>query len=29
MLVLGTNDKKRCFGGQLNKEFYADYHDHE
>lgn len=21
--------KKRCFGGQPGKEFYADYHDHE
>lgn len=22
-------EKKRCFGGQPGKEFYADYHDHE
>lgn len=29
MTVLGTDGKKRCFGGQPNKEFYADYHDHE
>ena len=23
------NEKKRCFGGQPGKEFYADYHDNE
>src|SRR5471030_2117779 len=22
-------EKKRCFGGQEGKEFYAEYHDHE
>lgn len=29
MVVLGTDGKKRCFGGQPNKEFYANYHDRE
>lgn len=29
MIILGTDGKKRCFGGQLHKEFYADYHDQE
>ena len=23
------NERKRCFGGQPGKEFYADYHDNE
>lgn len=29
MLKIGPDGKKRCFGGDLNKEFYAEYHDHE
>lgn len=29
MTVLGSDGKKRCFGGEPGKEFYADYHDHE
>lgn len=29
MLICGGDGKKRCFGGQLGKEFYADYHDQE
>jgi DNA-3-methyladenine glycosylase I len=29
MLILGTDGKKRCFGGQLGKEAYGAYHDHE
>lgn len=29
MIVLGTDGKSRCFGGQPGKEFYAEYHDHE
>lgn len=29
MTVLGTDGKRRCFGGQANKEFYGDYHDNE
>lgn len=28
-LQLGNDNKRRCFGGQPGKEFYADYHDHE
>ncbi len=24
-----TDGKKRCFGGEPGKEFYAEYHDHE
>lgn len=24
-----TDEKKRCFGGDPGKEYYADYHDHE
>ncbi|HXF90934.1 MAG TPA: DNA-3-methyladenine glycosylase I [Candidatus Nitrosotenuis sp.] len=29
MTVLGVDGKKRCFGGQINQEFYAQYHDQE
>ena len=29
MTVPGSDSKIRCFGGDLGKEFYADYHDHE
>lgn len=29
MTIIGTDGKKRCFGGQLGKEFYAQYHDTE
>jgi DNA-3-methyladenine glycosylase I len=29
MSVVGVDGKKRCFGGQLGKEFYGDYHDNE
>jgi DNA-3-methyladenine glycosylase I len=29
MTVIGIDGKKRCFGGQIGKELYADYHDHE
>ena len=29
MTVLGTDGKRRCFGGEAGREFYADYHDHE
>jgi DNA-3-methyladenine glycosylase I len=29
MTVLGTDGKKRCFGGEPGKEFYAKYHDEE
>lgn len=29
MTVLGVDGKTRCFGGELGKEFYGDYHDHE
>lgn len=29
MSVLGADGKKRCFGGQPDKEFYAEYHDQE
>lgn len=25
----GVDDKKRCFGGEKGKEFYAHYHDNE
>jgi DNA-3-methyladenine glycosylase I len=28
-MILGTDGKNRCFGGQLGKEFYAEYHDRE
>ena len=28
-LVMGTDGKARCFGGQPGKEFYARYHDTE
>ena len=29
MTVVGSDGKHRCFGGQLGKEFYGDYHDRE
>ncbi|MES2344925.1 MAG: DNA-3-methyladenine glycosylase I [Chlamydiota bacterium] len=29
MVVIGTDGKRRCFGGSLGKEFYGEYHDHE
>lgn len=29
MSLLCKDGKKRCFGGQPGKEFYAEYHDHE
>jgi DNA-3-methyladenine glycosylase I len=29
MTVLGKDGKRRCFGGEPGKEFYAAYHDHE
>lgn len=29
MTSLGDEVKKRCFGGEPGKEFYAEYHDHE
>jgi DNA-3-methyladenine glycosylase I len=29
MIILGSDNKKRCFGGQPGKEFYAEYHDTE
>lgn len=29
MIVLGADGKRRCFGGQPGKEFYAEYHDKE
>lgn len=29
MTVFGNDGKKRCFGGQPGKEFYASYHDDE
>jgi DNA-3-methyladenine glycosylase I len=29
MTIIGIDDKKRCFGGQIGKELYADYHDNE
>lgn len=29
MTTLGKDGKKRCFGGQPGKEFYAEYHDKE
>jgi DNA-3-methyladenine glycosylase I len=29
MTITGTDEKKRCFGGEPGKEFYAHYHDHE
>jgi len=28
-MILGKDGKKRCFGGQAGKEFYAHYHDTE
>lgn len=29
MTVLGADGKRRCFGGEPGKEFYAKYHDEE
>lgn len=29
MSTSSNDDKKRCFGGELGKEFYAEYHDNE
>ena len=29
MTILCSDGKKRCFGGQPGKEFYARYHDNE
>lgn len=29
MTILCRDGKKRCFGGQPGKEFYAEYHDNE
>ncbi|MEI8295168.1 MAG: DNA-3-methyladenine glycosylase I [Alphaproteobacteria bacterium] len=29
MKILGSDGKKRCFGGEPGKEFYAKYHDEE
>ena len=29
MTILGSNGKIRCFGSEVGKEFYANYHDHE
>ena len=29
MAILCSDGKKRCFGGQPGKEFYAQYHDNE
>lgn len=29
MVIVGTDGKKRCFGGQMHQEFYAKYHDEE
>lgn len=29
MRKLHSDGNKRCFGGELGKEFYADYHDNE
>lgn len=29
MTKTSKEEKKRCFGGQPGKEFYAEYHDHE
>lgn len=29
MLQASADGKKRCFGGQAGKEFYADYHDRQ
>lgn len=28
-ILLSQDEKKRCFGGQPGKEFYAKYHDYE
>src|SRR5580692_177614 len=28
-MILGIDDKKRCFGGEKNKEFLGHYHDSE
>lgn len=29
MGIIGADGKKRCFGSEPGKEFYADYHDNE
>jgi DNA-3-methyladenine glycosylase I len=29
MIIVGSDGKKRCFGGKPGKEFYAQYHDEE
>jgi DNA-3-methyladenine glycosylase I len=29
MTLLSEDEKRRCFGGRLGKEFYAEYHDRE
>ena len=29
MTIVGTDGKKRCFGGKPGQEFYAKYHDEE
>src|SRR5471030_1771989 len=29
MTSLGSDGKKRCFGSEVGKEFYAKYHDEE
>ncbi|MBA3816994.1 MAG: DNA-3-methyladenine glycosylase I [Parachlamydiaceae bacterium] len=29
MIIMSPDGKKRCFGGQPGKEFYAEYHDKE
>lgn len=29
MTIIGTDGKKRCFGGKQGKEFYTEYHDNE
>gem|GEM_PF-5582530 len=29
MIILCQDGKKRCFGGQPGKDFYAKYHDYE
>jgi DNA-3-methyladenine glycosylase I len=28
-MIISADGKKRCFGGQVGKEFYAAYHDNE
>lgn len=29
MTILSIDGKKRCFGGEFNKDFLTEYHDHE